>query len=442
MPRARAESDVWNEAEKVSYRDSRLARRGAMAGIASAFLGVTAVDAFRADSSRGLADGPSPSTGTNIITLFMRGAMSHLDTFDPKPGREEQGETGVIQTKTPGVVFGESLPKLAGMSDRLAVIRAVTTQTGAHEQGQYLMRTGYQPINSIRHPAFGACALHCLGRRPGNLPGYVLVGNGNDHPGCGFLDPSLSPVPVADPQVGLENTVRPAYLTEQNFARRLALADRIDRDFKATYGGGQIEAYNQMYAEAVRLLGSDDLEAFDISRETEAVRDRYGRSQLGRGCLLARRLVESGVRVVEVDFNGWDMHRELFEELPTKAAILDKALGTLLDDLDDRGLLQSTLVVLATEFGRTPKINENGGRDHHPAVFSCLLAGSGVRGGVVHGASDERGHSPDSGVVSIADFNATVAAAAGLPSDKEFHAPNGRPFKIGGGGTAIREVLA
>ena len=425
----------------IPWLDSRLARRGAMARIARTALGVTAVDALLADPSRGLAATPLP-TGTNIITLFMRGAMSHLDTFDPKPGREEQGETGVIQTKTPGIHFGESMKKLAGMADRLAILRAVTTQTGAHEQGTYLMRTSYPQINSIRHPAFGAWALHAAGRRPGDLPGYVLVGNGNDHPGSGFLDPALSPVPVADPQAGLENTKRPAYLSEENFARRLTLAEQVDRDFKASYGGNQIEAYDRMYAEAVRLLGSVDLEAFDLSRETEAVRDRYGAAPVGKGCLLARRLVESGVRVVEVEYGGWDMHRDLFEELPTRAAALDRALATLLDDLSDRGLLESTLVVLATEFGRTPKINENGGRDHHPAVFSCVLAGAGVKGGAVHGASDERGYLPDDGAISVADFNTTVAAAAGLPYEKEFHAPNGRPFKIGGGGKPVREILA
>jgi len=425
----------------LPWLDSRLARRGAIARIARTALGVTAVDAFLADPSRGLAAEPLP-TGTNIITLFMRGAMSHLDTFDPKPGREEQGETGVIQTKTPGILFGESMKRLAGMSDKLAILRAVTTQTGAHEQGTYLMRTSYPQINSIRHPAFGAWALHAAGRHPGDLPGYVLVGNGNDHPGSGFLDPALSPVPVADPQAGLENTIRPAYLTEENFDRRLSFAEKVDRDFKASYGGNQIEAYDRMYAEAVRLLGSVDLEAFDLSKEPENIRDRYGAGTIGKGCLLARRLVESGVRIVEVEVNGWDMHRDLFEELPTKAAGLDKALATLLDDLTDRGLLGTTLVVLATEFGRTPKINENAGRDHHPAVFSCVLAGAGVKGGVVHGASDERGHSPDSGAISVADFNTTVAAAAGLPYEKEFHAPNGRPFKIGGGGTPVREVLA
>jgi len=389
-----------------------------------------------------LASGKKQDRSKNIITLFMRGAMSHIDTFDPKPGRPEQGETGVIQTATPGLLFGEHLPQLAKQTGRLAVIRSLATETGAHEQGAYLMRTSYPQINSIRHPAFGAWALQVLGRRSRDLPGYVLVGDGNDHPGCGFLDPSLSPVPVADPELGLENTQRPEYLTAKNFDRRLALAARIDRDFQARYRGPQLEAYNQMYTDAVRLLGSSELEAFDISKESEEARRRYGSSALGQGCLLARRLVESGVRVVEVEMGGWDMHRELWDELPKKVGALDQALAGLLDDLADRGLLDSTLVVLATEFGRSPEINANAGRDHHPAVFSCLLAGAGIRGGVVHGASDERGRSPESDGVSVADFNTTVAAAAGLPYTREFMAPNGRPFKIGGGGQPIAAVLA
>jgi len=268
------------------------------------------------------------------------------------------------------------------------------------------------------------------------------VGNGNEHPGCGFLDPAVTPVPVADPTLGLENTVRPAYLSQTNFERRLALADRIDRDFKQTYKGQQIEAYNQMYKDAVRLLGSVDLEAFDIAKEPEKLRATYGDSPFGQGCLLARRLVEAGVRCVEVELGGWDMHREIFEELPEKAGQLDTAMAALLGDLDDRGLLASTLVVLGTEFGRSPQVNDNAGRDHHPAVFSCVLAGAGVKGGVVHGASDAQGRSPERDAVSIEDFNTTIAAASGLPYEKEFEAPNGRPFKIGGGGKPIAAVLS
>jgi len=422
----------WNE---------RLGRRAMLGRIARASLGVTVLDgltgALEAAERTTRAKG-----GVNVIYLMMRGAMSHLDTFDPKPGREEQGETKAIQTKTPGLLFGEHLPKLAGLSERLAVIRSMTTETGAHEQGTYVMRTSYPQLNSIRHPSFGSWALHVQGKPSRDLPGYVLVGNGNEHPGCGFLDPAVTPVPVADPDRGLENTVRPKYLSEKNFERRLALADRIDRDFRRTHAGPQIEAYDQMYKDAVRLLGSVDLEAFDISKEAEKTRERYGSTQLGQGCLLARRLIEAGVRCVEVEYGNWDMHRDIFEELPEKLGPLDHTLAALLEDLADRGLLSTTLVVLATEFGRSPRINENAGRDHHPAVFSCMLAGAGVKGGVVYGASDERGHSPEKDAVTVADFNTTIAAACGLPYDKEFVAPNGRPFKIGGGGKPITAVLA
>jgi hypothetical protein len=281
-----------------------------------------------------------------------------------------------------------------------------------------------------------------MGKLSKDLPSYVLVGNGNDHPGAGFLDPSLTPVPVADPLKGLENTKRPGYLSEENFDRRLALADRIDRDFKKQYAGRQLDAYNQLYKDAVRLMGSVDLKAFDIAQEKPAVRERYGDSKIGLGCLLARRLVESGVRCVEVEFGGWDMHRDVFEEMDEKGPQLDRAMGTLIEDLEQRGLLASTLVVLATEFGRTPRINENAGRDHHPGVFSCVLAGAGVQGGAVYGQSDENGFRPDKDAVSVADFNTTIAAACGLAYEKEFHAPNGRPFKIGGGGKPITAVLA
>jgi len=420
--------------------DERLARRAMFGRIARTTLGVTLLDGL--GSSLAAAASGAKTAGMNLIILSMRGAMSHLDTFDPKPGREEQGETKAIQTKTPGVLFGEHLPKLAQQSDRLAVIRSMTTETGDHQQGQYVMRTAYPVLGSIRHPSLGSWALHVQGKASRDLPGFVLVGNGNEHPGAGFLDPSVTPVPVADPDRGLENTVRPAYLTEKNFNRRLALADRIDADFKRRYDGPQVGAYDQMYKDAVRLLGSVDLEAFDIAKESERTRERYGTSPFGQGCLLARRLVEAGVRCVEVEYGKWDMHREIFEELPEAAGNLDTGMSALVADLEERGLLASTLVVLATEFGRTPRINENAGRDHHPAVFSCVLAGAGVKGGAVHGASDERGFKPDQDAVSVPDFLTTVAAACGLPYDKEFMAPNGRPFKIGGGGKPIKAVLA
>ena len=426
---------------RVSVFDDPISRRTVFSRMAQAALGVTVYDTLAGQPAAAHAAAAPTGSDVSVIFLMMRGAMSHLDTFDPKPGREEQGETKAIQTKTPGVLFGEHLPKLAGMADRLAVIRSMTTETGDHGQGTYLMRTSYSQINSIVHPSMGSWTLHVKGKQSRDLPGYVLVGNGNEHPGAGFLDASLTPVPIADPKLGLENTTRPAYLSEKQFRRRLSLADRIDRDFKKIYAGSQIAAYDQMYKDATRLLGSVDLEAFDISKEPEAVRGRYGDTTFGQGCLLARRLVESGVRCIEVELDKWDMHRDIFEELPGNVGTLDSGMAALLDDLAERGLLKKTLVVLATEFGRTPEINQNTGRDHHPAVFSCALAGAGIQGGVVHGSSDERGFHPDDDAVTVADFNTTIAVAAGLPHQKEFSAPNGRPFKIGGGGTPIRQVL-
>ncbi len=421
------------------HADDSIARRAFLGRAARAAFGITLLDGVAGQVARGAT---TDADGVNIIYLMMKGAMSHIDTFDPKPGREEQGETNAIGTAVSGVQFGEHVPKLAGMADRLAVIRSMTTETGAHEQGTYLMRTSYPQLNSIRHPAFGAWAVHALGKRAGDLPGYVLVGNGNEHPGCGFFDPALTPVPIADPQRGLENIRRPSYLTQANFDRRLALADRLDRDFRTRHAGRQIESYDRMYADAVQLMGSSDLAAFDLSREDAASRGRYGQSRFGQGCLLARRLVESGVRCVEVEMGGWDMHRDLWDDLPKRAGELDAAMAALLDDLQARGLLASTLVVLATEFGRSPKVNENAGRDHHPGVFSCVLAGAGVKPGVVHGASDKAGRLPDRDGVGVGDFNATIAAAAGIPWEREFIAPNGRPFRIGNEGKPIADVLA
>jgi hypothetical protein len=423
---------------RFEWLDQPLARRGFMARAAGAALGVSV---YPWDTTLGQTAVKS-GKAKQIIYLMMKGAMSHIDTFDPKPGREVQGETKTTQCKTPGMVIGEHLKRLASLSDNLAIIRSLSTETGAHEPGTYLMRTAYKQLNSIRHPGLGAWSLHAAGRISKELPGNVLIGTANDHPGAGFLDPGFSPVPVAEPAKGLENTKPPSYLSDENFARRLTLAGKIDDDFRKRYKGDDVAAYNQMYKDAVQLMGSKELKAFDINEESEAVREAYGTSRFGQGCLLARRLVQAGVRFIEVEYGTWDMHQDIFTDLPDRVGGLDQGMGSLIKDLEAKGLLSSTLVVLGTEFGRTPTINQNAGRDHHPGVFSCVLAGAGIRGGQVYGSSDVDGRSPAEDAVSVADFNTTIAAAAGLPYEREFNAPNGRPFKIGGGGTPIKKILA
>ncbi len=421
-------------------------RRAFMKTVAQKTLGVSfagsiASSGLFGDHREALA-ARSAGKAKHIIYLFMDGAMTHLDTFDPKVGVEEAGETKPIQTRVAGIQYGDRFPKLAYLAGAIAVVRSLSTETGAHDKGKYLMRTSYKKLNSIEHPAMGAWMVSESGRLNMELPGNYLIGASNRHPGAGFLEPSLSPVPIANAGAGLKNTKLPKYLPGELFERRLALASMFDRKFQASRKNGRVEAYNQLYGEAKRLMGSEHLKVFNIKDEKKEVQDAYGNNQLGQACLLARRLVQSGARFVEVTYGGWDMHQEIYTRLNDRANHLDTALGNLLLDLHSKGLLDETLVVLTTEFGRKPKLNVNAGRDHHPGAFCSLLAGAGIKGGQVYGASDDKGFSVAKDHVSVSDFNRTIAAAAGLPLDKERFAPNGRPFKIGGNGDPVKELLA
>lgn len=422
-------------------------RRDFMRSVARQCLGVSFAGSTGSGAMLSLGEAQAASVPTgkakHIIYLFMEGAMTHLDTFDPKTGVPEAGETKPIQTRVPGIVFGDRFPKLAYLAGAIAVVRSLSTETGAHEKGQYLMRTSYKKLNSIQHPSMGAWMLAEHGRINRELPGNYIVGSANRHPGAGFLEPSLSPVPIANPSNGIQNIKLPKYLPEELFTRRLMLADKFDTQFQTGHRGNtKIEAYNQLYHEARNLMGSDHLKVFDIKEEPKNVRDAYGNNTLGQGCLLARRLVQSGARFVEVSYGGWDMHQDIYNRLDERAGHLDNALGILLKDLHRLGLLDETLIVLTTEFGRKPSINANAGRDHHPGVFCSLLMGAGIRGGQVYGASDDHGVYPSEDQVSVSEFNKTIAAAAGLPLQKEQFAPNGRPFKIGGDGDPIEALLA
>ena len=427
--------------QSLQLLDDRHTRRAIMSGIAQSTLGVSLLSGW----NRMLEAAPAPGgkKAKQVIYFYMSGAMSHIDTFDPKPEVPDvQGDIEPISTKTPGVKFGAPMKNLADLQDKIAIVRSMTTETADHEKGRYWLKTSYPVLNSIRHPSMGAWIVQTMGKISQTLPPFVLVGNGNGHPGAGFLDPSLTPVPVADPAKGIENTALPEYLSEKAFKRRLSLADRIDAKFKSRYSGYQIESYDQMYKDAVTLMGSKDLEAFDLEQESEEVRDRYGSSRIGQGALLARRLVQSGVRFVEVEYGGWDMHDDVATNMETRGGEMDQALGSLIRDLDSSGMLDETLIVLTSEFGRSPAINQNAGRDHHPAAFSFLLAGAGVQGGAVYGKSDERGHGVDEDPVGLTDFNSTITVACGLDPFKEHFSPSGRPFKIGGGGDPIYDVLS
>jgi hypothetical protein len=427
-------------------KSDEITRREILSSIARTALGVSIVPFANELMNTVALAGPAAAAGKaeHVIYLFMSGAMSHIDTFDPKPGTEAGGETTAISTAVPGISIGNHLPLLAKQMNRTALIRSMTTETAAHEQAVYLMRTSYKLIGSIRHPFLGAWLTHVAGKKNAEMPGCVVVGAANRHPGQGYLPAETAPAPVADPKTGLQNTKPPKYLKEDDFKTRQRLITKFDATFRGKYESKEMEAYVDYYKEAVKLLKSPDLVAFDISKEEESVRNAYGNHRVGQGCLLARRLIEKNVRFVEVEFGSWDHHNDIYSSTNVieRTAQLDQAASALLDDLHKSGLISKTLVVLATEFGRSPKINQNSGRDHHPAAFSCLLAGAGIKAGQMIGKTDATGRNVEDGNALPQDLNATIAAACGLPIEKEFKSDTGRPFLIADKGKVIPGVLS
>lgn len=372
----------------------------------------------------------------HVIYLYMSGGMTHIDTFDPKPDApsDVRGPVKAISTNVDGIQLGHCLPLLARHADKIALIRSLSTTQGAHEQGKYLMHTGYAPRGSITHPSSGSWVSKLAGRISKDLPSFVLVGGGNRHPGAGFFEPEFAPLPIGDPTLGLQNIKRRSGTDDASFRRQLTLRRELDHDFDTKYHQSQkaVRAYDEVYSSAVSLMDSKDLDAFDLSKEPADSRAAYGSDRFSKGVLLARRLVERGVRFVEVEYGGFDWHADNFDQMEDKIPVLDQALSALLADLSARGLLDSTLVVVATEFGRSPKITPNAGRNHYPKAFSCLMAGGGIRGGQAYGTTDATASKVVENAVGAADFNASIAFALGLPFDQVVMSPTKRPFKMGG----------
>ncbi|MBX3461658.1 MAG: DUF1501 domain-containing protein [Planctomycetes bacterium] len=424
-------------------------RRLFLTRLARSALGVGATAAFGpAAIARALAQDPAApvplgrATAKQVIYLFLRGGMSHLDTLDPKPGKSTQGPVEAIRSRADGVLLGQYFPQLAGQMDKACIVSSMSSRQGAHPQAQYLMRTSFELRGTIQHPSLGAWCHRLAGRRNPTLPGHVLIGGGADMPSAGFFPPEFQALPIGNAQDGLQNARLPKGVDDDRFQRRLQRLAELDAAFAARHPQRDVAAYERAYAEAVRLMRSKDLAAFDVGLEQAALRQAYGETPFGAGCLLARRLVEHGVRYVEVVSDGWDTHADNFDRLADLTPAIDQGLAALLADLDGRGLLRETLVVLATEFGRTPDIDQDQGRNHYPKAFSCLLAGGGVRGGQRHGRTDAEGREVVSEPVSIQDFNATIAHALGLPLDHVVMSPSGRPFKVADKGAPITSLFA
>jgi len=371
-----------------------------------------------------------------MILLWMRGGPSQFETLDPKPGIENGGPTEAIDTSVPGIQIADNFPQLAKVMDDVAIIRSMTNKEGSHPRATYQMHTGYLPAGSVKHPSLGACITQQLGDPESELPSFVSIGKTQ---GAGFLGMDYEPFVVGNPGQLPANVALPT--SRDRFDRRRALLNRLETQFSESGAQDLVKSHRALYGKTARLVLSPEVEAFNLSEESSSLQARYGRENFGRGCLLARRLVERGVTFVEVRSNNWDTHQDNFERSAELAGAVDPATATLIADLKDRGMLDRTLVVWMGEFGRTPKINPRNGRDHYPRVFSVAMAGGGIKGGQVYGASSDNGSRVEHSPVTVQDLFRTICSSVKVDAGFENISPLGRPLKIVDGGEVIPGLI-
>ncbi len=416
-----------------------------------------------ADFAHAMAN--DPDRRRHCILLWMSGGPSQTDTFDMKPNHANGGEFQEAQTSVPGLRWSQHLPKLASMADRLAVIRGMSTKEGDHGRGTYLMRTGYKPMGPEQYPSIGASLANQLGHANLSLPSNVSIGSfrsfNEEAFSPGYLGPRFAPLFVGAtdvpgaisndeegfPQLQVQSLQRPADVDEQRMQQRLKFWRNLQSGFVTARQGGAAATHNQVYEGALRLMSSEDAEAFDLSKEPPALRQQYGATVFGQGCLMARRLIERGVPFIEVSLGtsseqvGWDTHSNNFTTVRELSTTLDNGWATLMQDLDDRGLLESTTILWMGEFGRTPVINANAGRDHYPRAWTTVLAGGGIAGGQAYGKTSDDGTAVEKDQVNQQDLLATLCQALGVGAAASNMSPSGRPIPIAEG-NAIREILA
>jgi len=416
-----------------------LGRRDFLRGISAASLAAgtlswTDLMGLRADELR--------RRGMACILLWMQGGPSQMETFDPKPDHENGGETKAIATSVSGIQIAEGFPQLAQVMDRVALVRSMTTKEGNHQRASFLLHTGYAPTASVKHPTLGAIVASQLGDAACELPAFVRVGTRFRNAGSGgLLGVEFDPFELANPEAPPQNTT-PA-TAEDRYRRRLGLLERIETSDAQSADPTLVAEHQQLYQKASRMILSPQMRVFDLDKEPAVERDAYGRTAFGSGCLLARRLVEEGVTFVEVSSSGnWDTHFDNFTRTRELAEEVDRPFAQLLTDLGQRGLLDTTLVIWMGEFGRTPRINGRGGRDHYPRAFNVALAGGGIRGGQVIGSTDPAGVEVADRPVAVADLFQSFCKSLKIDASLENMSPIGRPIRIVEGGAPIDELFA
>jgi len=414
-------------------------------------LGLSLGGYLRSQSARGDTKSFAHFEGKakSVIHIWLPGGWAQQETFDPKPLApvEYRGEMKPIDTKLVGVQFNELLVKTAQVADKITVVRSMSHGEAAHERGTHNMFTGYRPTPALTFPSFGSVVSHEYGPRA-NLPPYVSIPNlPAPDAGPGYLGSAFGPFAIGSDPADGNFTVRdlalPNGVDAGRFATRQRLRDSVGRHFQRLEGSENIAAMDSFYERAYSLVSSPEARgAFDIKAEPDALRDDYGRNTAGQRMLLARRLVEAGVRFVTLSYGGWDMHQKITDNIRKTLPPFDQAYAALIRDLDQRGLLDSTLVMVSSEFGRTPRINNDAGRDHWPKVFSVLLAGGGIKAGHVYGSSDAIAAEPQDNPLTVEDLATTVYHCLGIVADKELVAPGNRPVEIVDGGNVREDLLA
>jgi uncharacterized protein (DUF1501 family) len=378
-----------------------------------------------------------------VLVIFLAGGVSQFESWDPKPGTTTGGPFQAIPTSVPGTHISELLPHTARQAHQLAIVRSVNVGTDDHGQGAYYMQTGRRQSPAERFPHLGSALAKLLGNEDSPLPGYIHVSprgeSGFNRNDSAFLGPRYASVTLADGNPPA-NLLRPATLTELADQERNDLRDRLNNRFAQTRRSADTEAYTNSYAQAMQVMQRRNL--FDLGQEPGYLRDRYGHHEFGRHCLLARRMLEAGVTFTKVTHSNYDTHHENFDFHIEQLGEFDKTFATLLDDLDQRGMLARTLVVVMSEFGRTPTVNRNYGRDHWGRSFSIAMAGCGIRGGAVIGRTNETGTAIADRQVTGGHLFHTYFRALGLNPTRNHH-HEGRPIPMADpAAAAISEVLA
>jgi len=393
----------------------------------------------------------TPRRDTACILLWMGGGPSHIDTFDPKPDAPQdiRGTFKAIPTNVAGIQLSEYLPKLAKQMDKFSILRSVTSPDGTHETATHYLLSGYPFSPAIEYPGYGSVVAREKGFQNG-LPPYVMFGGmPNNHGGGGYMGPVYNPFIINgdpnNPGFSVQDVTPPNSVNTIRLERRRLLRESLDdwqRNKETASKASQ--TMDEFYSRAYDLCTSPlAKKAFSLKEEPDKLRDEYGRNNFGQSCLLARRLVEAGIRCVSINYNGWDTHTDNFNALKNGLLPpLDAGYAALINDLKQRGLLDTTLVVWMGEFGRTPRVNSSAGRDHWPGAISVCLGGGGVKTGMVVGSSNERGEYPKDRPLRVEDVAATIYKVMGVNAEKEYMSPQERPIKINYDGTPISELLA